>query len=99
MSDNVAKKVVNTFKTEATYTPKTGSPYSIDCAFDAAYVEATVLDGAAVQSVYPRAFVRLGDLEALPAAGDKMTINDVVYRVSENRPDGEAGYLLILEKM
>ena|ERR1041385_8171175 len=99
LADNVAKKVVNTFRTTATYSPKTGPAYSLDCVFDSAYIEASVLDGASVQSVFPRAFVRLGDLLARPVAGDRMTVNAVIYRVAECRPDGEAGYLLILEKM
>lgn len=99
LTERVAATVVNTFKTTATYDPVTGSNFSINGVFDAAHTELAILDGAEVQSVFPAFFVANADLPATPIAGDRITVNSVLYRVAERRPDGEAGTLLVLNKI
>lgn len=99
LTDRVAETVVNTFTTVLTYTPASGSPKTLNGVFDAAFVEVEILDGAQVQSIGPRVFLRASDLDAPPKVGDRLTINGTQYRINENRPDGEAGYLLLLHKL
>lgn len=98
MADSVMKTCVDTFTTVATYTPFVGVPVVINTVFNDPYQEGIALDGAPIQTRLFRLGVRKMDLAAYPSVKDKVTINAVVYRVHEVRPDGDAGYVLLLHK-
>lgn len=98
--NRAAETVVRTFPTTVSYSPRSGAPRTIKGVFDAAFIEIAILDGAEVQSVYPRLFVTATDFpSAPPGKGDRATIDGTQYRVAECRPDGEAGYLLVLNTL
>lgn len=66
--------------------------------FDANYVEVDPSTGAPVMSVGPLLGVRTADLpDGKAMKGDRITVDGVVYRVIEARPDSEGGIDLILE--
>lgn len=98
-TDDVMRICTETFTTLVTYTPVVGAPFSVKGIFDAAYQEVQILDGAAVQTTQPKLGIRLSDFAVKPKEGDRCTINSVVYRVTEYRPDGEAGASLMLHKV
>ena len=98
MADNVMKKCVNTFTTEVIYAPNLGTPININCVFNDPFEEGILLDGAPFQTRLYRLGVRKLDLASAPTNKDKVTINAIVYRVHEVRPDGDAGYVLLLHK-
>lgn len=98
MAAGVMQKCVNTFTTVAVYTPFVGSPVTINTVFNDPFQEGILLDGAPFQTRLYRLGVRKLDLAAYPSVKDKVTINAVVYRVQEVRPDGDAGFVLLLHK-
>jgi len=98
MADSVMKKCVDTFTTEATYTPLVGAPVVINTVFNDPYQEGILLDGAPFQTRLYRLGVRKLDLAAYPSVKDKVTIGATTYRVQDVQPDGDAGYVLLLHK-
>lgn len=98
MADSVMKTCVDTFTTAATYLPFGGSPIAINTVFNAPFIEGIALDGAPVQTRLYRLGVRKADLPAYPSRKDKVTIGAITYRVDEVRPDGDAGFVLLLHK-
>lgn len=98
MADSTMQKCVNTFTTVATYTPFVGSPLVINTVFNDPYIEGILLDGAPFQTRLFRLGVRKLDLPLYPSVKDKVTIAAKTYRVHEVRPDGDAGYVLLLHE-
>lgn len=97
-ADNVMKKCVDTFTTVALYAPFSGAPITINTVFNAPFEEGILLDGAPFQTRLYRLGVRKLDLPAYPTVKDKVTIDAIVYRVHDIRPDGDAGFVLLLHK-
>lgn len=83
------------FGETVTYTPATGEPYEIQGIFNEIYQEVDSA-GAIVQSARPNLGVRVDDLAAKVARGDKVTLRGVTYRVLDNQTDGEGGTTLLL---
>lgn len=98
MADGVMQKCVDTFTTVAVYTPFGGAAITINTVFNDPYQEGILLDGAPFQTRLYRLGVRKLDLPAYPSVKDLVVINSVSYRVQEVRPDGDAGYVLLLHK-
>lgn len=98
MADSVMKTCVDTFTTVATYTPFVGAPIVINTVFNDPFIEGIALDGAPIQTRLYRLGVRKADLPLHPSRKDKVTIGAVTYRVDEVRPDGDAGFVLLLHK-
>ena len=76
------------FAESAVYTPKTGSAYSINGHFDAAYESVDPGSGASVMSTHPVFKTYAAALATTPGTGDTLTVNSVVYRVKTSQPDG-----------
>lgn len=86
---------LNTFGSTCTYTPASGSPFSITLVeLDPARMSAEA-DGR-----YEYRWAHLADFGAVtPAAGDAVTIGAVPYTVIRvKREDGGGGVYLVLEK-
>lgn len=101
-TDRVIKTCRDTFTTEFVYKPAAGGEHEMTGIFDEAFVSVEMLDGVPVQAVGPRIGVRLADIEALgitPDAGDTITVGSKTYRVDAFQPDGEAGAVLILDRV
>lgn len=100
MSDNfkqLEKNVVDicqqTIGRDVLYTPVLGAPTTIKGVYDNAFIEVL-----GVTSLKPVLRINLNDLITPPAKGDTVTIDSVIYKVTESRPDGFGGSLLILMK-
>jgi hypothetical protein len=90
---------LDVFGESVTYSPATGSPFSITGVFDNAYRDVAQGEfGTDVISVYPVLGVNLADFAANPVQGDQLTVasNGKTYVVREPRPDSHGGALLIL---
>lgn len=61
--------------------------------FDNAFLEVL-----GVQSTYPVYNVDLETIPRYPSVKDKLTIEGVLYKILEVRPDGIGGALLVLQK-
>jgi hypothetical protein len=94
LEDMVLGVCNTTFGTSATYTPTVGSPVSIVGVFDNAHIEVDE-----VSSLRPVFRIKLADLDAAPAKGDQVTINETEYRVMVCEKDSYGGAILILQKV
>ncbi len=81
------------FGDSISYTPSGGLPVSINGIFDNAFV-----DVEGIVSLKPVLRIDLSDLVGAPGKGDQVTIDTVVYSVSESRLDGHGGTTLILKR-
>lgn len=84
-----------------TYTTGTGTPVVIAALFDNPYERIdTNVGHAGVQSAAPTVFVAVSDLPVDPTAdvGATVTRNAVTYKVTEVKPDGLGGVLLLLQE-
>lgn len=98
-ADSVMRICTETFTTEVIYKPCGGRPSkTIKTVFNDPYVEGVLLDGAPFQTRLYRLGVRLQDLDYPPAVNDKVEIGDKKFKVHEIRPDGDAGYVLLMHK-
>jgi len=85
-----------------TYSPSTGTPFSVVGVFDAQYVLAKGSAHAGVEAAGPAIFFRLSDLlPSDPEAENRATIaiRGNIYRVIEARPDGVGGIVLVLRRV
>ncbi len=76
-------------------------PVTVTGIFDAQYVLAEGAAEAGVEALGPAVFLRLAELPSDPYEdGDslRITIRGVEYRVTEPRPDGMGGIVLVLRK-
>lgn len=87
------------FAVVCTYTPRVGASYSVNGLFDAEYVAVDPLSGTDIQSVRPRLVINDADLSTTPTAGDRVTVNSVVYTVQERKPQGFGTSELFLWKV
>lgn len=105
MADRMLGVAVRTFghsdrsrQTRIVYVPKTGNPYEIVAVFDSAYLSVETGGEVAVSSVSPVVGVQLSQLRAPVAKGDRVQVDSVIYRISDQQPDGVAGALLKLQE-
>lgn len=103
MADRALKTAIQTFKTSATYIPGTGAAqYAVVGVFNKPYEGVDPETGALVTSTHPTFGVRLADLAAIPASGDKVTIASGfgvgTYRILDSREDGQGGAELTLHR-
>ena len=75
------------------------TPIALTGVFDRAYLAVDPETQVVVQSTNPACLVRLAELPALPATGDKATIKAVEYRVVASEVDGYGNALLRLHKI
>lgn len=94
----VDARVVDTFRDDAIYTPAVGDPVPVRCVFDRAYLLAADVGGPGVSTTAPAAFVRLEDLPGDPPPYGDLQVRGVDYRVTEPKPDGQGGVLLVLQE-
>jgi len=66
--------------------------------FSAAHQEVDTSTGVPVSSVQPVLEVRQADLPATPTEGDAVTVQGVLYLITEVRPDGHGFIKLMLHK-
>lgn len=104
-------QVMATFaeRTPVTYTPVVGSPYSVSHrdgmtpltgVFDEAYEVVDPNSHTGISTTRPVLLMRLSDLQAAPAKGDRVTIRSSRnFTVTKSEPDGRGGALLILHKV
>jgi hypothetical protein len=81
------------FGREVTYLPETGGEASIRAVFQPAREAEDASPG-----VYAVLFVRLADLPAAPARGDKVEIEGARYKVFDIEADAEGAAVLRLRK-
>lgn len=91
-------RVVETFRDEAIYTPAGGGPVTLSCVFDRSYQLAADVGGPGVSTTAPAAFFRLADLPGDPPPYGDLQVRGVDYRVTEPKPDGHGGVLLVLQE-
>ncbi len=96
----VLLQVLGTFGQTVVYTPASGTPVTITGVFDK---EATAIDLGggmpAVSSVSPVLLIKLSDLVAKPAKGDRVTVAGTNYRMIDSEEDGQGGSKLRLQKV
>ena len=87
----VAEAVGRTFNRGAMYSPTDSSPITLTKApFDAEYISVELVDGVAVESKRPVISILKAEIDPIvPAQGDRVTVDSVVYTVREVRPDPE----------
>jgi hypothetical protein len=93
LTDSVVSLCNDVFGDEVTYTANWGDAV-IKGIFDNAWVD---IEGVAL--LKPTLRINLVDLEADPAKGDQVNIDEVDYKVIESRKDGHGGTTLILQKL
>lgn len=108
-TQSVLGQVLKTFgeKTAVLYAPATGSPYSttptgdpLTGVFDENYEAVDPNSQTVISSTMPVLLVRLSDLQAAPAKGDRVTVRGSrQFTVTKSQPDGRGGALLILHKV
>lgn len=98
LKDLALSSTMDAFGSAATYTPKVGTPYSINAIFRDTFVEVRGRDSIGNASLRPTLTVRLADLLAEPGEGDAVTVNAVAYNIIEAQSDGGGGSVLILQK-
>lgn len=99
-TDNVMRICTETFRTDVVYThTPLASTVNLKAIFDEAYVEVDLLDGASVQNQRPRLGIRKLDVTFYPDESDLVVIDGKNYQVVVVRPDGEAGYELLLDRV
>ncbi len=85
--DQVNRGVINTFGREVHYvSAASDSAKAIKAIF-----EATATGEAAVPGTRAIAFIRLADLYAPPANGDRMVVDGLTYIVHQIEADGQGG--------
>jgi hypothetical protein len=94
LSESVTSLCVDVFGDDVTYTPAQGSPVSISGVFDNAWFD---VDG--VSTLKPVLRIDLADLDAAPAKGDALEVDETDYTVNEVHLDGYGGATLILRKV
>lgn len=93
---------VRTFgdETSATYTPATGSPFTIDHAiFDQNFTVVDPDTQAVISTQGLALFVHKTDLgNHVPADGDRVTISGTQYKIVDDEQDSAGGVLLRLHR-
>lgn len=95
----VDRLVVDTFHDDAIYTPAVGDPVPVRCVFDRSYLLAADVGGPGVSTTAPAAFLRVADLPGNPPPYGDLHVRGVDYRVTEPKPDGQGGVLLVLAEV
>ena len=88
---DVSNRIVRsrgTFGEPVVYRPRVGSPVSIVAPFSEEFEEVTPETGVSVVSARPNLLVRLADLAAEPAEGDRLDVRGIAWAVEESRTDG-----------
>lgn len=87
---------------EITYTPQSGSPITLNGIFDAVYQLAKGDPEAGVETLGPAVFLSRTELAKLPVDPEfdepTLTIEGVVYRVTERRLAGLGATVLALRR-
>lgn len=93
-ADRTAQRVLG--GVPVVYTPQDGAPVTVTGIFDAQYL--LIESGETrVEGRHPAVFLRLSDLPTDPDQDEPtVTIGAKEYRVTERRPDGLGGVLLVL---
>lgn len=80
------------------YRPASGGAFEMDGVFDAQYSSIRFSDGAAISTVSPMLGVRASDFppSAGPLQGDRITIRNGIYVVTDVNPDSHGWIKLIL---
>jgi len=86
------------FARVVTYTPATGSPYSIRAIYDAAYQAVDPNTEQPVISTQPKITVPVHELSTVPGPGDTVTIDSDAYSVLDYQPDGKGVAEIILSR-
>jgi hypothetical protein len=81
------------------YKPAISPAVNVTGIFDAQYVLAKGSAEAGVEATGPAVFFRFSDLPVDPESDDPiLTINGLTYSVTERRPDGLGGIVLVLRR-
>jgi hypothetical protein len=104
--NSVLGNVLAAFGEQVTYVPAVGAPYSVTPAgnpllgvFDEAYQGVDPNTQTVISSTQPILLVRLSDLAAPAAKGDRVTVRGTrTFTVTKTEPDGRGGTLLFLHK-
>lgn len=99
LADQAIKAGLRTFGRSVTYYPQNRDCVQIKAIFDQTFISVDVEAGVPVDSVVPVLHVRLADLPEPPGPGDKVEIENCLYRVISNQPDGQGATILILHKL
>ena len=98
-TDRIMRSATRTFGRSVTYVPAVGASYTIaNAIFDATFEGVDPNTGAIIQSLNPRLGVRVADMQAAPAEGDRVIVGSDTYRVKHPEPDGWGGLTLQLHK-
>jgi hypothetical protein len=96
IADGVNKTVRDVFADAVSYRSVAGVTTALSGVFSHTYEEVLPDQGASVVSAKPNLWLRLADLPAPPAEGDRFTVRGVTYGVEEPpQIDGTGGATLI----
>lgn len=99
MMDGAAGVCVRTLGESEPVTYRRGAIWSrIGGIYEASHLELDPQTGGEVSVDQPTLFIRSSDLPFVPLAGDQVELRGATYRVADPQSDGNAGFILLLQR-
>lgn len=101
MANNVMGACTNAFKTKVpiTHRPAAGDDQEFKGIWSDVYLSAEPETGIQIMTSDPNIGARLKDFDVAPKKHDIFIKDEVQYRARALEPDGEAGVVIVLEKV
>lgn len=100
MACDIVNCAIDAFGKSAQYIPKAGGSFSIDGIFDNQFEQVDPDTEIVITSNAPMFDVKTKDLQGGKAEkGDKIKINEIIYKVIDSQEDGLVATKLILHKV
>lgn len=99
MMDNLAGTCVRTLGESELFVYRRGGIWTtLSGIYEATYLSIDPQTGGEISVDQPTLFIRSSDLPFPPLAGDLVELRGATYRVADPQHDGNAGYVLILQR-
>lgn len=95
----VLKICIPTFGEPIEYRPAKGGSFKLKAVFDREFLAIDPNTEATVSSNNPAVGIRLADLPVVPKQGDKVKIENEIFKIEDSVEDGQGGATLTLIKV
>lgn len=96
--DTLNDVVGDVFGETVTYTPSSGSPYSVSGVVARRHIEVLGANGASSVSYATTVGIKISALAAKPSKADRITISGAQYRIQDVQEDSGGWALFVLHK-
>lgn len=97
--DRVLKHSMATFGRDVTFYPKSGGVYKLRAIFDNDYEAVDPDTEQLISANQPALGVNLNDVSFEIKQGDRVLVDDVLFKIIDKREDGQGGATLLLHKV